>query len=136
VKRNPAQALPLPRILLAFNPGYALQESRGIKMNRRLDIEKVDAALRRAAYKAVHGTREERSGRYRHVQSSVMTSIGYDNETQALDITFTSGETYRYSNVPRDIYAALLNAESKGEFFNDHVKGIFPFTKVDKRSPD
>ena len=33
-------------------------------MIRRLDIEKVDAALRRAAYKAVHGAREERSGTF------------------------------------------------------------------------
>jgi hypothetical protein len=105
-------------------------------MNRKLDIENVDAALRRAAYKAVHGTREERSGRYHHVQSTVMTSIRYDNKARALDITFTSGETYRYSDVPRDIYVALLDAESKGEFFNDRVKGVFPFTKVDKRSPD
>jgi hypothetical protein len=102
-------------------------------MNRRLDIEKVNAALRRAAYKAVHGTREERSGRYHHVQSTVMTSIRYDNEARALDITFTSGETYRYSNVPRDIYVALLDAESKGEFFNDHVKDIFPFAKIGPR---
>ena len=102
-------------------------------MNRRLDIENVDAALRRAAYKAVHGTREERSGRYHHVQSTVMTSIRYDNKTRALDITFTSGEAYRYSNFPRDIYVALLDAESKGEFFNDHIKGVFPFTKVDPR---
>lgn len=102
-------------------------------MSRTLDIQKVDAALRRAAYKAVHGTREERSGRYHHVQSTVMTSIRYDNNTRALDITFTSGETYRYSNVPRDIHVALLDAESKGEFFNDHVKGIFPFAKVGPR---
>jgi hypothetical protein len=102
-------------------------------MNRRLDIENVDAALRRAAYKAVHGTREERSGRYHHVQSTVMTSIRYDNEARALDITFTSGETYRYSNVPRDIYTALLDAESKGEFFNDRVKDVFSFTKVGSR---
>jgi hypothetical protein len=99
-------------------------------MNRRLDIENVDAALKRAAYKAVHGTREERSGRYHHVQSTLMTSIRYDSEARALDITFTSGETYRYSNVPRDVYAALLGAESKGEFFNDRVKGVYSFTKV------
>jgi hypothetical protein len=99
-------------------------------MHRRLDIENVDVALKRAAYKAVHGTREERSGRYHHVQSTVITSIRYDHRTRALDITFTSGEAYRYSNVPRDIYVALLDAESKGEFFNDHVKGVFPFAKV------
>jgi lysyl-tRNA synthetase class 2 len=102
-------------------------------MNRRLDIENVDAALKRAAYKAVHGTREERSGCYHHVQSTLMTSIRYDNKTRALDVTFMSGETYRYSNVPRDIYVALLDAESKGEFFNNHVKGVFHFAKVDSR---
>jgi hypothetical protein len=133
VKRNPGQALSPLRISLVLNSGYAGWQSRGIKMNRRLDIENVDAALRRAAYKAVHGKREERSGRYHNVQSTVMTSIRYDSEARALDITFTSGETYRYSNVPRDIYAALLDAESKGEFFNDRVKDVFSFTKVGSR---
>jgi hypothetical protein len=33
-------------------------------MKRGLDLEKVQAALDRAAYKALHGTREERSGRF------------------------------------------------------------------------
>ncbi len=33
-------------------------------MSRKLDVEKVDAALKRAAYRAIHGTRAERSGRF------------------------------------------------------------------------
>jgi hypothetical protein len=33
-------------------------------MRRTLDIENVDAALKRAAYKAIHGTRAERAGRF------------------------------------------------------------------------
>lgn len=33
-------------------------------MTRKLDVEKVDAALKRAAYRAIHGTRAERSGRF------------------------------------------------------------------------
>ncbi len=33
-------------------------------MNQRLDLAKVEAALKRAAHKALHGTREERSGRF------------------------------------------------------------------------
>jgi hypothetical protein len=36
----------------------------GPKMRRILDIEEVAAALKRAAEKAMHGTREERSGRF------------------------------------------------------------------------
>jgi hypothetical protein len=33
-------------------------------MRRGLDFEKAEAALKRAAHKALHGTREERSGRF------------------------------------------------------------------------
>jgi dephospho-CoA kinase len=33
-------------------------------MSRGLDITKAEAALKRAAHKALHGTREERSGRF------------------------------------------------------------------------
>jgi hypothetical protein len=33
-------------------------------MRRGLDVQKAEAALKRAADKAVHGTREERSGRF------------------------------------------------------------------------
>jgi hypothetical protein len=33
-------------------------------MRRGLDVEKAEAALKRAAEKATHGTREERSGRF------------------------------------------------------------------------
>ena len=36
----------------------------GPSMRRTLDIQKVDAALKRAAYKAIHGTRAERAGRF------------------------------------------------------------------------
>jgi hypothetical protein len=36
----------------------------GSKMRRTLDIEKIATALKRAAYKAIHGTREERAGRF------------------------------------------------------------------------
>jgi hypothetical protein len=33
-------------------------------MKRGLDVALMEAAFRRAAYKAIHGTREERSGRF------------------------------------------------------------------------
>jgi hypothetical protein len=33
-------------------------------MKRGLDFKQMEAAFKRAAYKAIHGTREERSGRF------------------------------------------------------------------------
>jgi hypothetical protein len=37
-------------------------------MRRGLDFQKAEAAFKRAAEKAIHGTREERSGRFNPVQ--------------------------------------------------------------------
>ena len=68
-----------------------------------------------------------------HVQSSVMTFVKFDDEAGELDITFTSGKTYRYLQVPAEIYDGLLDAESKGEFFNDNIKDAFVYSEVRRR---
>ena len=57
----------------------------------------------------------------------------FDDDARELDITFTSGKTYRYFNVPLEIYAELLDAGSKGKFFNDNIKGAFAFAEVGRR---
>jgi KTSC domain len=95
-------------------------------MSRRLDIANVDAALKRAAYKAVHGTPEDRLGQYQRVQSTAIISIRYKADSRELDVTFTNGQTYCYSNVPRQVYLAFVDAESKGRFFNEKIKDRFP----------
>jgi hypothetical protein len=96
-------------------------------MSRGLDIQKAEAALKRAAYKGVHGTREERSGR---VISSALVSVEYDVVSGNLEIRFVSGRTYRYSNVPPDVYEALLDAESKGAFFNAQIRDRCPYREL------
>jgi hypothetical protein len=48
-------------------------------MRRGLDVEKARAALKRAAEKATHGTREERSGRF-VLRDDMRSKAG--NETQ------------------------------------------------------
>jgi hypothetical protein len=68
-----------------------------------------------------------------HVQSSVMIFVKYDDEARELDITFTSGKTYRYREVPLQIYDGLLEAESKGEFVNDNIKDVFVYSEVMSR---
>ena len=98
-------------------------------MSRRLDIANVDAALSRAAYKAVHGTREDRLGQYQHVQSTAITSIRYNADARELDVMFTNGTAYCYDNVPLQVYLEFVDVESKGRFFNEKIKDQFPFTE-------
>ena len=62
-----------------------------------------------------------------------MTFVKYDDDSGELDITFTSGKTYRYLEVPAEIYDGLLDAESKGEYFNDNIKDAFVYSEVKSR---
>jgi uncharacterized protein YuzE len=74
-----------------------------------------------------------RGGEMPRVDSSVMTRVEYDDSTHELDIKFSSGKTYRYFEVPAEVYASLLDAESKGEFFNEHIKDVYQYAEVKGR---
>jgi len=61
------------------------------------------------------------------LQSSVLAAAEYFPELPALDIVFNTGELYRYFTVPSSLYQDLLEADSKGAFFNAHIRNQFPF---------
>lgn len=54
------------------------------------------------------------------VSSEALSSVGWDDGT--LEIEFTSGEVYRYRDVPDLVYRQLLRAESKGTFFQERIR--------------
>ena len=56
------------------------------------------------------------------VDSSAIEFIKYDRKTENLNITFTSGGSYDYPNVPEDIVLGLLKAESAGKYFHQFIK--------------
>ncbi len=64
------------------------------------------------------------------VESSVIAAVGYDAESRALDIEFRSGTARRYLDVPPEIHRALLNAESKGRFYNANIRHRFKSEKL------
>jgi predicted nuclease of predicted toxin-antitoxin system len=65
------------------------------------------------------------------VDSSAISSIFYDPKSQTLDIEFrTSGETYRYFEVPDDEYQGLLMAPSKGAYLNSQIKSKYRTRKI------
>jgi KTSC domain len=56
------------------------------------------------------------------VDSTTMRSVGYDAAEQVLEIEFTSGAVYQYVDVPAAIFDRLMQAESKGRYFNDEIR--------------
>jgi len=62
--------------------------------------------------------------------SSNLVSVGYNQLTSILEIEFHQGDVYQYTSVPRYIYSELMSANSKGTYFNDHIKEHFNSRKV------
>jgi hypothetical protein len=58
-------------------------------------------------------------------RSSVIQRALYDASTQNLTITLVTGRTYVYEDVPHEVYAAFMAAESQGGFFNAHIRDEF-----------
>lgn len=66
---------------------------------------------------------------YAIVESSLLASLAYDSD-QTLELLFRSGSRYRYSAVPQTVLEQLLAAESKGAYFNQHIRNRFPYQRL------
>jgi KTSC domain len=58
------------------------------------------------------------------VASRAIRSVGYQAGT--LEIEFVDGDVYRYFLVPRHVFIELMQAESKGTFFNERIRDRYP----------
>ncbi|MFC0679300.1 KTSC domain-containing protein [Lysobacter korlensis] len=56
------------------------------------------------------------------VESQALSSVGYDPAQRVLEVEFSSGEVYRYFNVPENEYVALMEADSFGLYFIENVR--------------
>jgi hypothetical protein len=63
------------------------------------------------------------------VESSLLASVEYACD-QTLDLTFRSGSSYRYFAVPHAVVDELIAAESKGAYFNQHIRNRFPYQRL------
>ena len=73
------------------------------------------------------------------VDSSLLAAAGYDEHMAVLKLAFRNGANYCYIGVPAQTYQELLRAESKGKYFNAHIRNRFGCTKItaaDTHSPN
>ena len=62
--------------------------------------------------------------------SSAIRDAVYLDDRGELRVTFVSGRTFAYSDVPQSIYDAFLASPSKGAFFNIAIRGRFQFREL------
>ena len=64
------------------------------------------------------------------VSSSNVRSIGYDSDTQTLEVEFLSGWVYQYYGVSEFLYEQMMQAHSKGQFLNQYIKNAYAYSRV------
>jgi len=64
------------------------------------------------------------------VSSTSIAAIGYDDDSEVLEVEFVSGSIYRYRGVSQDMFEDFRQAPSKGAFFNQHIKDAYPWEQV------
>ncbi len=69
-----------------------------------------------------------------YVASSSIASAGYERATATLEIEFVGGAVYQYDDVPFCIFQALLAADSKGLFVNQHIRNVYRYTRKAERN--
>lgn len=60
------------------------------------------------------------------VGSSGLARVAFDEQRTELHVVFRDAAIYQYFGVPLEIYRELLQADSKGSYFNRHIRTTFP----------
>ena len=62
--------------------------------------------------------------------STSLSAAAYDNASEKLEVNFRDGTRYSYFGVKPGLYRDLLRANSKGVFFNQHIRDHFAYAKL------
>jgi hypothetical protein len=68
------------------------------------------------------------------VASTTLASVSYFPDRRLLELEFRSGAVYQYFDVSLHDYHELLAADSKGTYFNRHIRNCFPYRQVRRSS--
>jgi hypothetical protein len=64
------------------------------------------------------------------VTSSNISAIGYDEDSQTLEVEFTDGSVYQYAGVPVGEFEGFMNADSKGKYLHASIKNRYSYVKL------
>lgn len=69
------------------------------------------------------------------VESTTLATVGYGENLKWLQLEFCSRAVYLYFGVPAAVFQALLDAPSKGRYFNETIRGRYPYRQILGVSP-
>jgi lysyl-tRNA synthetase, class II len=65
------------------------------------------------------------------VESTTLVTVSYDDTRELLQLEFCcSRAVYEYFSVPAAVHQSLLDASSKGRYFNHAIRGRFAYRRI------
>ncbi len=65
-----------------------------------------------------------------YVESSNISSIGFDSQSGVLEVEFTSGDIYQYFDISEHLYREFMNTSSHGQFLNENIRDSYRYQKI------
>ena len=65
-----------------------------------------------------------------NLDSSNLERAGYEDKSHKLFLRFKSGVSYAYEGVMREVFDALLLAESHGQYFHRYIRSQFRYERL------
>ncbi len=67
---------------------------------------------------------------YKRMHSNALEGAAYDPLAKALYVFFKRGSAYRYAQVPESVYLGLVDAHSKGQFYQAEIRNRFGYERL------
>ena len=64
------------------------------------------------------------------VPSTEITQVGYQEDSETLEIKFEHGGVYQFFNVPSSVFAEFMSASSKEGYYHSKIGERFPCSRV------
>lgn len=64
------------------------------------------------------------------IESSMIYDVGYDPQTQTLEIGFNCGTVYQYVDLEQEIFDGLMTASAADRFFLDNIEPFDAYTQI------
>ena len=64
------------------------------------------------------------------IKSSMIKSIGYDQNSSTLELEFNSGAVWQYFDFPESLWYDFESTESKGKFFHREIINQYSESRV------
>jgi hypothetical protein len=64
------------------------------------------------------------------VSSIDITQVGYQEDSETLEIQFSHGEVCQFFNVPSVVYDELMQSPAKEEYYHSRIGERFPCSRI------